>query len=85
MTVKPYRFSNGVVIPEGTMLGVPLEGIHMEGSIYERPDEFDGFRFSRLRDQVDGLPKLRAVDANNEYLHFGSGPHAWYMVLMNSC
>ena len=77
MALKPYRFSNGTVIPEGTMVGVPAGAIYMDDSIYERADEFDGFRFSRLRDEVGDLPKFRSVDANNEYLHFGSGPHAW--------
>jgi len=77
MAVKRYRFSNGVVIPKGTMVGVPTEAIHMDDSIYERPEELDGFRFSRLRNEVGDLPKFRSVDTNNEYLHFGTGSHAW--------
>lgn len=77
MAMKPYRFSNGVVVPEGTIVAVPVEAIHRDDSIYERPDEFDGFRFSRLRENVGDLPKFWSADASNEYCYFGSGLHAW--------
>lgn len=74
-TLKPFTFSNGVTVPEGVTVVAPIEQIHMDPSIYENADKFDGFRFNRLRER-DGNAKYQAVNVNNEYLHFGNGQHA---------
>jgi cytochrome P450 len=74
---KPYTFSNGVTIPKGTYVGAPMWGIHMDDTIYENAKEFDGFRFSKLRENMGENAKFLAVNTNNEYLHFGHGIHAW--------
>lgn len=82
LALKPYRFSNGVVVPKGTIVGAPVCGIHMDDAIYERASEFDGFRFSKMREKYGDNAKFNAVDSTTqEYLHFGNGPHAWYLGL----
>ena len=81
MALKPYRFSNGVTIPKGTMVVAPVAGIHMDDTIYPGANEFDGFRFSRLRNEIGDTTKCDAVEVSTEFLHFGSGPHAWFSIL----
>lgn len=59
------------------MLAVPLEGILKDDMFYERATEFDGFRFSKLREEFGEDTKFDAVNISVEYLAFGLGPHAW--------
>lgn len=47
--MKDYTFSDGMRVPAGEVLAVPSGAIHMDPTIYEDPDMFDGFRFSKLR------------------------------------
>jgi cytochrome P450 len=49
--MKPFTFADGQIIPQGEILASPIEAIHMDEKIYEHPELFDGFRFSRKRDQ----------------------------------
>jgi hypothetical protein len=61
------------------MVGAPVGAIIMDDSIYPKAQEFDGFRFWRLREQEGEDVKFLASDANPDYLHFGTGSHAWYL------
>ena len=61
------------------MVGAPVGAINMDDTIYPSAQEFDGFRFCRLREQEGEDVKFLSVDANPEYLHFGTGLHAWYL------
>ena len=78
--LKPYTFSNGVKIPAGQYLAVPTSGIHMDESIYEDAEKFDGFRFSRMREREGEGPKHYSVNTATEFLTFGHGKHAWYII-----
>ncbi|KAI0472503.1 putative cytochrome P450 [Xylaria cf. heliscus] len=40
-----------IVIPKHTNIGVPAQAMAMDPEINEDPQKFDGFRFSRLRDE----------------------------------
>jgi cytochrome P450 len=77
--MKPFTFSNGVTIPKDTIVGVPLMGVHYDESVYENPNEFDGFRFSRRLAQEGENAKYHATNTSEEYLQFGHGPHAWFV------
>lgn len=44
--------SDGTHLPFGTKIAVPNAGIHRDPEIYENPDEYDAFRFSRCREVV---------------------------------
>ncbi|KAI1778088.1 cytochrome P450 [Hypoxylon cercidicola] len=78
---------DGVSLPPGTRLGVPFQAVHHDERFYEKPLEYDAFRFSR---EFEGLHdyKLRAaqqqlaVNTSESFLTFGYGRHVcpgrWY-------
>ena len=48
--MRPFTFSNGITIPAGTLVSAPSGVIHKDEELYPNPEEFDGFRFVRLRE-----------------------------------
>lgn len=76
--MKSFTFSNGVTIPKGTIVAVPLTGINYDETVYENPHEFDGFRFSRMFEKDGESAKYYATNISEEYLNFGNGVHAWF-------
>ncbi len=72
----PFTFSNGVTVPAGTLVGVPAAAIHTDEGIYPNPEEFDGFRFVKLRER-DGDAGHLATSTSWDHLDFGYGRHAW--------
>src|SRR5258708_39402002 len=80
LALHPFTFSNGVTIPAGTLLALPVHSVHMDEEIYPKAHEFDGFRFLRLRekegDEVMAARHPLAAVAP-EPLGFGLGRHAW--------
>ncbi|KAH9066645.1 cytochrome P450 [Lactarius vividus] len=77
IALRPFTFSNGVTVPAGTLVAVPSAAAHMDREIYPDPEEFDGFRFARLRER-DGVTVAGqlATSTSAEYLTFGYGRHA---------
>ncbi|KAF8633024.1 hypothetical protein AX15_001616 [Amanita polypyramis BW_CC] len=78
---KPFSFSNGTLIPEGTMLFAASYPVHFDSSVYPNADGFDGFRFERLMehdamDGDDGGPRHRLVATSADYLAWGYGKYA---------
>jgi cytochrome P450 len=73
----PYTFSDGTHIPAGTHIRVPTSAIHRNESIYERADEFDGFRFAKLREREGEGNKHHFVTTGIDFLAFGHGQHSW--------
>ena len=76
LALHSFTFSNGVTIPAGTVIAVPVTAIHTDGEIYPNPKEFDGFRFANLREH-DGVSGQQVTSTSAEYLTFGYGRHAW--------
>jgi hypothetical protein len=76
LVLRPFTFSNGVTVPPGTMIAAPTDPIHKDGDIYPNPEEFDGFRFAKLRER-DGNAGCQATSTSAEHLQFGFGRHAW--------
>ena len=79
LALRPFTFSNGMTIPAGTLVALPQGAIHTDGDIYANSDQFDGFRFSKVRDMEGkaagaGCP---ATATSPEHLAFGLGRHAW--------
>jgi len=75
--IKPFTFSDGTVIPAGAKIGSPNLFLQRDPSIYENPEQFDGFRFVR---QVNGSTqplKGSMVTTDAAYQLFGHGKHAW--------
>jgi len=76
--VKPFTFSNGVTVPSGARIGAPTVPLQFDETVYENPNQFDGFRFHKLREQEGDAEKHQASTASINYLHFGLGHHVWY-------
>ena len=79
LTLRPFTFSNGVTIPAGTIVCIPASATHNNGRIYANPDEFDGFRFVKLRESEGDIVTSRhqVVSTSSEHLVFGLGRHTW--------
>jgi cytochrome P450 len=77
LALRPFTFSNGVTVPAGTLVVVPGGTIHRHGKIYPNSEEFDGFRFAKLRKRDgDTVARHQALSASADHLTFGSGRHA---------
>ena len=82
LALRPFTFSNGVTVPAGTHVSIPVNATHRDERIYPNPEEFDGFRFSKLRkSEGDMTSRHQTVSLSNEHLAFGLGRHAWFAFL----
>ena len=79
LVLRPFTFSNGVTIPAGTLVSIPSRAAHTDERIFENPDEFDGFRFAKLRKSGGDIAGSRSqvLTLSSENLTFGLGRHAW--------
>ncbi|KAI1325882.1 cytochrome P450 monooxygenase [Xylariaceae sp. FL0255] len=74
---KDTTLSNGFTIPANTTIGVPTHAVTMDPKIYPNPDEFDGFRFAKMRKQDPSMEgKGQYVASNPNSMAFGYGRHA---------
>ena len=78
LVLQPFMFSNGVTIPPGTLVSVPANATQTDETIHENPNEFDGFRFAKLREKEgEANGRHQAISASADNLSFGLGRHAW--------
>jgi hypothetical protein len=78
IAMRPFTFSNGFTVPAGTLIAAPSGVIHKDGEIYPNPDEFDGFRFVKLRElNEDAVARYQAFSTSTDHLTFGYGRHTW--------
>jgi len=79
LALRPLKLSNGMTIPAGTLVAVPASATQTDERFYSNPDEFDGFRFARLREREGSTTTSRyqAVSTSSEHLPFGLGRHTW--------
>jgi hypothetical protein len=56
----------------------------MDEKTYPNALEFDGFRFSRMREQDGESAKHHSSNTSHDFLYFGHGQHAWYPTLLPS-
>ena len=83
LAIRPFTFSNGVTVPAGTLIVVPGGSIHRDGEIYPNPEEFDGFRFSKLRERDgDAVARHQALSTSADHVTFGYGRRAWWFFLL---
>ncbi|KAJ7781594.1 cytochrome P450 [Mycena metata] len=72
--VKPggFTFSDGTTVPEGCFVNVAVGPTHNNPDVYENPDEFDAFRFYRMRteDEEESL-RYQFSATNLDYLSWG--------------
>jgi len=76
LVMKDFTFSDGITIPAGNLITVPMLPIHLDPEIYNDPKRFDGFRFEKMRREggEDAKHKLASLDL--DYLVFGNGRQA---------
>ena len=79
LALRPLKLSNGMTIPAGTVISIPTTATHTDEITYPNPDEFDGFRFVKLREDERDTIKSRyqVVSMSNENVSFGLGRHTW--------
>ena len=79
LVLRPLKLSNGMTIPVGTLVAIPASATHRDEISYPNPDEFDGFRFAKLReDEGDTMTnRYQAVSTSNENVPYGLGRHTW--------
>ncbi|KAI0001032.1 cytochrome P450 [Russula vinacea] len=75
LAMRPFTFSNGITVPAGTVVAAPLSAIHTDGEIYSNPDEFDGFRFAKVREHDGDSMASRHQTGTTSITHlpFGHG------------
>ncbi|KAL1748267.1 cytochrome P450 [Schizophyllum fasciatum] len=69
-----YTFADGTKVPEGVHIAVASDATHRDEDNYPNAHIFDGFRYSRLRDEDP--TKYQMVKTDCDYLLFGHGYHA---------
>lgn len=72
---KTIKLSDGTTIPKNTLLYVSSERMWDE-SIYPNPDQFDPYRFLRLRQTPGHEASAQLITPTPEHLGFGLGRHA---------
>ncbi|KAE9390439.1 cytochrome P450 [Gymnopus androsaceus JB14] len=75
LALKDFTFSNGTVIPAGTIINVASHGMHHDDAVYEDPDALKAFRFSDMRVKDGESIKHQMITADPSYLVFGAGRH----------
>ncbi|KAL9134254.1 MAG: hypothetical protein Q9175_004568 [Cornicularia normoerica] len=77
---------NGTHIPRGTWLGVPVQAVHMDGDLYDKPYEYKPFRFTKMRSEnyAQSQEKVDATDIGDTFLGWSYGRYAcpgrWFAV-----
>ncbi|KIK94712.1 hypothetical protein PAXRUDRAFT_11881 [Paxillus rubicundulus Ve08.2h10] len=75
--MKDFTFSDGTVLPKGTLLTTASQATHLDNANYENAGRFDPFRFANMREEEGEAIKHSYASTNSEYLAFGHGKHAW--------
>lgn len=97
--MRTYVFNDGTIVPKGAIISATQSATQIDEAYYEHAEEFDGFRFSKLREKVSSQEKQDAQEETGEsleddwkyrytgtgigYLAFGGGRHVWYVTTHN--
>ena len=78
--IRDLRFSDGTVVPAGTILVAAASATHTDDNNYVNAHVFDPWRFYDARSGENGEPtKQQFASISVDYLPFGHGRHAWYV------
>ncbi|KAF8875327.1 cytochrome P450 [Gymnopilus junonius] len=72
--LQNFTFSNGITLPAGTEVAIASYETHLDDKNYDRAHEFQGFRFSNMPHEGEGL-KHQFVSMAPNYYTFGMGRH----------
>lgn len=78
--MKDVILSDGTVIPAGTLCGVAAECTHLDEDSYDDAAVFKPFRFADMREDESERIKYQYVNTSPEYVAFGHGKHAWFVL-----
>lgn len=76
VVLKPLQLSDGTDIPVNTRIGFAIAGVVRDPKIFPRPDEFDGYRSYRKRQEEGHSQKHLLVMPDESHLVFGYGKQA---------
>ena len=82
--MKDFTFSDGTFIPKGTIIGVATRCLHHDEKFYKNPNVFQPLRFAKMHEEDSKGAKYQFASTTTEYLSFGHGKHAWYVILTSS-
>ena len=75
--MQDIMLDDGTRIPKGTLIGAAAYPTHHDDTNYRNAEEFDPFRFCRLRENEGEDLKHQFHGTTVDYLPFGHGQHAW--------
>ncbi|KIJ13827.1 hypothetical protein PAXINDRAFT_13375 [Paxillus involutus ATCC 200175] len=73
--MKDFTFSDGTVLPKGTMVAIASQAPRLDNGVYDNADVFDPFRFASMGEDGDNA-KHSFASTSPDYLTFGHGRHA---------
>ncbi|KAF9067154.1 cytochrome P450 [Rhodocollybia butyracea] len=73
MALRDFTFSDGTVVPAGTIVAVASQALHHDGAYYKDPETFKPFRFSDLREQEGESLKHQMAAVDPAFVLFGGG------------
>ena len=73
VAVKDFTFSDGTTIPRGTSISFSADKVHFNDKVYEDPLRFDGFRFSKMREE--STKNVGMISSSPDHIPFGHGRH----------
>ncbi len=71
--------ADGTFIPAGTLCSVPSYCPHHDEEKYDGANDFKPFRFSDSKEA--GSTRQQFVNTSDEFMAFGRGKHAWYVII----
>lgn len=77
--LRDHTFSDGTTVRAGAQMLIPSRPISFDDQFFDHADEFDGFRFQKLREQLSGADGGRSqyVSLSDKgAMQFGYGKHA---------
>lgn len=77
--LSDYRFSNGALVEKGTFVGASMLTAHFDPAKYPSPELFKPWRFF-TNTNSEAAVKNRFTTPSAEFLPFGAGKHAWYVL-----
>ncbi|KAK5456837.1 hypothetical protein LTS15_004617 [Exophiala xenobiotica] len=73
---KPFTFSDNKTIPAGSYFAMASSCVGMDPEVWDRPEEFDGFRFERMRQERGNENKYQFATTSPDAFYFGHGTHS---------
>lgn len=75
--MRPHTLSDNTYLPAGQWVVAPAWAFNRSPHIYANPNDFDAFRFARLREECGQTINHQLATPASGYLSFGAGRHAW--------